>query len=73
MATLTQASPLEAIGTCAGDVWQYLDTHGPTGTTQLLHGVKVPRDLLFQAIGWLAREGKIVIDEEGRKKVFRCR
>ena len=31
--------------------------------------VDEPRDLVMQAVGWLAREGKINIDDEGRNRM----
>ena len=72
MATLIQADPISAIGTCAGDVWRYLEQHGPMNITGLLRGLGASRDLVFQAIGWLAREGKVAIEGQGRKKLLRC-
>jgi hypothetical protein len=34
----------------------------------LTKDLDAPRDVLMQAIGWLAREDKLAIDEEGRNK-----
>jgi hypothetical protein len=36
--------------------------------TKLLKTVDEPRDTVMQAVGWLAREGKLQIDENGRNK-----
>ena len=63
------SKPIEAIGDCAGEIWSYLDAHGPTNITRLLSDLGLSRDLVFQGIGWLAREEKLTIDDTGRKKV----
>jgi hypothetical protein len=61
------------IGEAAGVVWSYLSAHGPTSLTVLAHGVGIPRDLLLQALGWLARENKIDIMDKGRGKIVSLR
>ncbi len=68
MAT-AQQSCLEQIGDTAGLVWKYLNENGPRTLTQLAKDVDAPRDVIMQAIGWLAREDKVAIEEEARKKV----
>ena len=70
MTTVLDASSLvEQIGDAAGQVWHYLNQNGPrrcAGWSRTLH---VLRDVLMQAIGWLAREDKVSIDtESGRAK-----
>jgi hypothetical protein len=67
MAT-AQQSCIEQIGDTAGLVWQYLHTSGPRTLTQLAKDIDAPRDVIMQAIGWLAREDKLTIEEEGRNK-----
>ena len=67
MATLSEC--VEQIGKTAGDLWHLLDEHGPIPLTRLIKQCDAPRDVTLQAIGWLAREEKISIDEEGRKKI----
>jgi hypothetical protein len=47
-----------AIGEAAGRVWQAL-SKGPLGLNEIPKATKLPADLTNQAIGWLAREGKI--------------
>ncbi len=69
-----ELSPAMArIGDAAGVVWTYLSSNGPTSLTVLAHGVGVPRDLLLQALGWLARENKIDITDKGRGKIVSLR
>lgn len=73
MAT-AQQSCLDQIGDTAGVLWHYLNENGPRTLTQLTKEVDAPRDVIMQAVGWLAREDKISIDEEARgKKVVSLR
>jgi hypothetical protein len=57
------------IGDAAGMVWQHLSSKGPTSLTVLARVIGIPRDLLLQALGWLARENKIEITDKGRGKI----
>ncbi len=63
----------EQIGHTAGAVWHFLNDHGPTALTALVKEVEAPRDLIMQALGWLAREGKIAIEESSRRKTISLR
>ena len=60
---------IESIGTWAGEVYQALeksDTH-ILGLKELKKATKLTKDEIMAALGWLGREGKIVIamnDEE---------
>ena len=65
MAT-AQHSCVDQIGDTAGTIWQDLNQHGPRSLTQLTKEIDAPRDVIMQAVGWLAREDKILIDEDGR-------
>ncbi len=49
------------IGIAAGDIWHYLDEHGMANLDQLVKGTKNPRELLLMSLGWLAREGHVVL------------
>ena len=68
MATVVETSSVQHIGSAAGEIWQLLDESGPLSMTQLIKQVDAPRDTVMQALGWLAREDKIHIEEEGRRK-----
>jgi hypothetical protein len=61
-------SGVEQIGATAGQVWHCLNGSGPASFTQLSKEIDAPKDLVMQAIGWLAREGKISIEENGRSR-----
>jgi hypothetical protein len=40
---------------------------------KLVKELDVPRDVIMQALGWLAREGKIDIEEDSRTKTVSLR
>jgi hypothetical protein len=50
-----------------------LNENGPRTLTQLAKELDAPRDVIMQAIGWLAREDKIAIEEDSRKKTVSLR
>ena len=66
MSTATMMSAVDLIGETAGAVWQCLDLHGRMSMAQLVKSIDAPRDVVMQAVGWLAREDKIEIDETSR-------
>jgi hypothetical protein len=69
----TQSSCLDQIGDTAGVLWHHLKENGPRTLTQLAKDVDVPRDVIMQAVGWLAREGKVAIEEDRNKKLVSLR
>lgn len=64
---------VDQIGKTAGDVWHTLGESGPVSSAKLVKLVGAPRDLVMQAVGWLAREEKIVIEEGGRGRTIALR
>lgn len=51
------------IGLCAGEIWRYLDKHEGSATLEaLVSKVDAPRETILMALGWLAREGYVLID-----------
>ena len=69
MATLEATPCIEQIGETAGEVWHLLaDEREPLSLAQLAKRIDQPRDVIMQAIGWLAREDKLVIEENGRTR-----
>jgi hypothetical protein len=52
------------IGIIAGEIWNYLDTHGNSRFSKLSSAIDKPRDLILMSLGWLAREGHVVLDGE---------
>ena len=70
MATVEANSTVHRIGDTAGQIWHLLDLEGPKKITQLVKEVEAPRDTVMQAIGWLAREEKICVEEQSRSRVI---
>ena len=55
---------LEKIGTDAGRVWGFLNESGPKSVKELKKLVKLTDKEIYAAIGWLAREEKLLFSEE---------
>jgi hypothetical protein len=73
MATATTTNGISQIGETAGLVWHALNDQGPLSLAKLAKVVDAPRDMILQAIGWLAREDKIDIEETGRGRIISLR
>lgn len=50
------------IGITAGDIWHYLDQHGKSSLEKIVKGIDTSRDRVLMSIGWLAREGHVVVE-----------
>ena len=55
----------EKIGDDAGIIWQVLDAQGIKSVKELKKATKLNEKEIYAAIGWLAREEKLVFHEEG--------
>ncbi|NQT11122.1 MAG: winged helix-turn-helix domain-containing protein [Planctomycetes bacterium] len=73
MATAAPISHVEHVGETAGVVWKILHNDGPLTMAKLVKAVGRPRDVVMQALGWLAREEKISIEEDGRSRIVSLR
>ncbi len=49
------------IGIVAGDIWHFLDQKGEVSLFSLIKGIDKPRDNVLMSLGWLAREGHVVL------------
>jgi hypothetical protein len=70
MTTTSVKDPVLQIGDTAGLVWKQLSESGPVSMAKLVKAVGEPRDTVMQALGWLAREDKLHIEEEGRSRII---
>ena len=61
----------EKIGSAAGMIWQKLDAKGELSLAQLKREVNWKTPIFDWAIGWLAREDKVVITQEKRSFCIR--
>ena len=51
------------IGLCAGEIWRYLDTHEGTASLEaMVAEIDAPRETILMAVGWLAREGYVLLE-----------
>lgn len=73
MAIAAAMTCVDQIGETAGSVWRALAEKGPLSLAKLVKEVDEPRDVVMQAIGWLAREDKVWIEEESRTRVVYLR
>ena len=55
---------LEKIGIDAGRVWNILNEEGSKTLKEIKKAVKMTDKEIYAAIGWLAREGKLVFIEK---------
>jgi len=51
------------IGIIAGDIWHYLDQHKEVNLTQLVKAIDKSRDHVLMSLGWLAREGHVLMQQ----------
>jgi hypothetical protein len=61
------------IGEAAGKVWKTLHEKGAMPAGQLSKLVGISPDLTNQAIGWLAREGKLVEQSDSKSKEIKLK
>ena len=53
------------IGIVAGEIWHHLDSHGEALFSRVVKDIKQPKDLALMSLGWLAREGHVLVRKEG--------
>ena len=73
MASVITASGVLEIGEIAGLLWHVLDDQGPQPLSKIAKRVDAQRDVVMQAVGWLAREKKISIESDGRTRIISLR
>ncbi len=69
MATVIESTYQAKVGEAAGQAWHLLDEQGPLPLTKLLKQLDASREVSLMALGWLAREEKIEVEERGRRRV----
>ncbi|MBI4597270.1 MAG: winged helix-turn-helix domain-containing protein [Candidatus Omnitrophica bacterium] len=53
------------IGIVAGEIWHYLDEHGDSRFSQIAAGIARTNAIALMSLGWLAREGHVIVKAEG--------
>ena len=51
------------IGIIAGEIWHYLEGHKRVKVSQIFKDLKVDKDMVLMSLGWLAREGHVILKE----------
>jgi hypothetical protein len=54
------------IGVAAGKIWTYLDNNGSSSVAKITTETGLGKNDVQRAIGWLAKEDKLVIELKGR-------
>ena len=53
------------IGIMAGEIWHYLEKNEKADTLEnIVKSGDRPRDIVLMSVGWLAREGHILLEGE---------
>jgi hypothetical protein len=60
-------------GTKAGIVWGALNKNGPSNIGEIVKATGMRRELVYGALGWLGREGKISVERRGKAIIFSLR
>jgi hypothetical protein len=55
------------IGIVAGEIWHFLDAHAEAPFSDVVAGIQRPRELAFMSLGWLAREGHVIVRQDGQE------
>lgn len=53
------------IGIVAGDIWHYLDGKKSCSLSKLVDAIDKNRNVVLMSLGWLAREGHVIMEQEG--------
>jgi len=61
------------IGETAGAVWRQLSASGEARIADLQRSIKAPKAEMDRAIGWLAREDKVIVSGDGSKESIRLK
>ncbi len=61
----------EEIGLAAGKIWHYLEKAGEASPSKLASATGLSAKEVQRAVGWLAREEKLIIETDGRTELFK--
>ena len=53
------------IGIVAGEIWHFLDQRKEAMLSTLIKGIERDREITLMSLGWLAREGHVILTKEG--------
>jgi hypothetical protein len=61
------------IGLAAGDIWKLLDDKGQLELSNVIKDVPHCEELTWMALGWLCREGHVLIMNQDNKMFVKLR
>ena len=61
------------IGIIAGEIWHFLDKHGDINLKTLFEGMDRSQELILMSLGWLAREGHVLVELSESTYLIRLR
>ncbi|MCF0198477.1 MAG: winged helix-turn-helix domain-containing protein [Bacteroidaceae bacterium] len=62
---------MQNVGALAGQIWTALNENGAMNNKDLKKAAKLKNDKeLFLALGWLLREDKVTVTEEGKDLII---
>lgn len=63
----------DSIGNTAGKIWEFLNENGPASATKITTVTKLNKTQVQRGIGWLASEGKLDFEMNGRNETISLR
>jgi hypothetical protein len=54
------------IGIVAGEIWHFLDEKKESTLSAMVAGIGRDQDIILMSMGWLAREGHVILSKEGK-------
>ncbi len=63
----------DVIGETAGEVWNFLNAEGPKSLAAITRNIRTPDTTIYMAIGWLARENKLLFTRTNRGVIIALR
>ena len=54
------------IGIVAGEIWHFLDEKKESNLSTVIAGIGRDQDITLMSLGWLAREGHVILSKEGK-------
>lgn len=57
------------IGKTAGDLWHLLEEKNELSISQIAKQLEQKETVVYQALGWLAREDKVKYESRGRQTI----
>jgi predicted transcriptional regulator len=61
---------MTTIGSAAGSVWTFLESNGASSATKIAKETGLDAKSVQRALGWLAKEDKLIIETKGRTETI---